>query len=406
MDSPDEKTGKEFLPPRTRCVLRYILEQNARKFASKDCVVFEDNEVWTYAQALQEAYRAANALSSMGIKRGDHILVFLPNNQWWIRTWWGITFLGAVMVPVNYAYKGNMLKHICEDSQSTHMITSPERAARLKDLELELSLIQPEWLIRGSNDKPILDRPIEPWDIHAIVYTSGTTGPSKGCITPYFQTYMNALLWWSKATEEDTFLLDLPLFHIGAHCQAYALWVVGGRIALRSIFSGSRYLEVVRKCGATMAAWIGTIHNYLEKMPPQPDDADNPLRAVLVPSSGDPSSLMARYGIKEVYVIYGMTELSGPILDHGPVPASGSCGKIRPGVELRIVDAHDIPVQQGEIGELIVRSDLPWEMNLGYYNRPEETARTWQNGWFHTGDMFTCDASGNYYFGGIALLCG
>ena len=75
-----------------------------------------------------------------------------------------------------------------------------------------------------------------------------------------------------------------------------------------------------------------------------------------------------------------------------------SCGVIRESYDARVVDEHDQPVETGEVGELILRSELPWTLNAGYLNNPEATAEAWRNGWFHTGDGFICDVHGNYYF--------
>ena len=100
---------------------------------------------------------------------------------------------------------------------------------------------------------------------------------------------------------------------------------------------------------------------------------------------------MARFGIDELVCGYGITDIDNPMIKLGSITNPNSCGKARAGVEVRLVDDHDIPVPTGEVGELIVRTDLPWELTAGYWQRPEETARAWRNGWFHTGDMFICD---------------
>jgi crotonobetaine/carnitine-CoA ligase len=93
-----------------------------------------------------------------------------------------------------------------------------------------------------------------------------------------------------------------------------------------------------------------------------------------------------------------MTELSVPVLSDVNSGVLGSCGRPRSGVECRIVDANDIEVPQGGVGELIVRTDRPWTSNVGYLNDPVATANAWRNGWFHTGDAFRQDEEGNFYF--------
>ncbi len=375
------------------------MERQAKERPQKECILFENGERWTYDRALLEGYKAANTLSSLGVQRGENVLIFLPNGQEWIRAWWGVTFLGAVMVPVNTAYKGAMLQHVCRDSQARHMITNPDLGERVNEIGLDLRIIDAQHLADGPDKEPRLDTPLEPWDIHGIFYTSGTTGLSKGVIIPYLFNYQAATSWLPMATSEDTFLVDAPFYHLLGIHPSLALWTKGGRIAVRTKFSGTRYLEVVRECNATMACLVGTMGAFLEATEPKPDDAVNPLRVVSpAPMVRDPKAFMARFGIETMTAGFGMTEVPNVTMGFDPVSNPKSCGKARKGVELRLVDDHDIPVPTGQAGELIVRTDLPWEMNAGYWQRPEETARAWRNGWFHTGDLLTCDREGNYYF--------
>jgi crotonobetaine/carnitine-CoA ligase len=95
---------------------------------------------------------------------------------------------------------------------------------------------------------------------------------------------------------------------------------------------------------------------------------------------------------------FNMTEVSTPLMTDMNAPPDGSCGWPRSGIECRLVDENDIEIPRGQIGELICRSDIPWNMNAGYDGLPEATARAWRNGWFHTGDLFRQDEQGKYYF--------
>jgi crotonobetaine/carnitine-CoA ligase len=113
----------------------------------------------------------------------------------------------------------------------------------------------------------------------------------------------------------------------------------------------------------------------------------------------DPGAFRERFGIRELCSVYGQTEVSLPlVVPPGGELVAGSVGRARPGVQLRLVDDHDVPVPTGEAGELIVRTEAPWEMNLGYHNRDDATVVAWRNGWFHTGDSFRRDEAGNYFF--------
>ncbi len=389
-----------FLPERSVVVIRHILERYANEQPERECVFFEDGESWNYAQALQEACRAANKLLKTGVRRGENVLIFLPNGQAWLRAWWGVNSIGAIMVPVNTAYKGEMLRHICKDSEAQYIITTPEPAERLQDLDLKLNIIDPSVLAEGSTDVPIPAEPVEPWDIEMILYTSGTTGPAKGVIIPYFQIYQNNRYWLSSATCDDTFLMHYPMFHRSGLDSTSGMLSVGGRIAMLNAFpGGDRYWDVVRQTGATMALLVGSLPEFIFSRPSQPDDVDNPIRwMALGPMVRDPEAFRKRFGIEEMPIGFSMTETSLPLAYNGKITKPRSCGRVRPGVECRIVDEHDIPVPTGEVGELIIRTDLPWEMNQGYWKKPELTAHVWRNGWFHTGDLMFCDADGDYFF--------
>jgi crotonobetaine/carnitine-CoA ligase len=134
----------------------------------------------------------------------------------------------------------------------------------------------------------------------------------------------------------------------------------------------------------------------------RPDDADTPLRHVMMgPLVPQVEEFKRRFGV-EVGTGYGMTEIGAPFASDGYRLANDrSCGKLREGwagYEVQIVDPHDQPLGPNEAGELVVRAREPWVINRGYHNKPEATAAAWQNGWFHTGDAFTVDDDGNYYF--------
>jgi crotonobetaine/carnitine-CoA ligase len=136
--------------------------------------------------------------------------------------------------------------------------------------------------------------------------------------------------------------------------------------------------------------------------PPKLDDSDNSLESILMgPLLANFDEFAERFGVR-IATGYAMTEIGGPLASQGwDLPNAFSCGTIRtgyPDYELRVVDEHDEPVGLGEIGELIIRTGEPWNLNSGYFNMPEKTAEAWRNGWFHTGDGFKVDEEGNYYF--------
>jgi crotonobetaine/carnitine-CoA ligase len=139
---------------------------------------------------------------------------------------------------------------------------------------------------------------------------------------------------------------------------------------------------------------------FLMAQPERQADRDHSLRRILsVPLPPDADAFMKRFGIEGIATGYGSTEVPACIVSTPDSrPIAGSCGRLRDGFEIRLVDDKDIEVPVGEVGEAIVRSDFPWMISPGYENAAEASAIAWRNGWFHTGDLLRCDADGSYFF--------
>src|SRR5207248_2613342 len=149
----------------------------------------------------------------------------------------------------------------------------------------------------------------------------------------------------------------------------------------------------------TMSILLSSMSYFLTSQPPSPDDNDHTLKKlIMIPLIGDLDAFKARFNCK-VTTLFNMTEVSVPIAADGFNLANvSSAGRPRPGVQARLVDEHDEEVPVGTPGELILRSDDPWEFNLGYWRNETATAEAWRNQWLHTGDAFTRDADSNFYF--------
>jgi crotonobetaine/carnitine-CoA ligase len=117
----------------------------------------------------------------------------------------------------------------------------------------------------------------------------------------------------------------------------------------------------------------------------------------IVPLIEGAAEFQRRFGVN-VYTIFNMTEISSPIVSAPNPSVRGTCGRVRAGVEVRLVDENDCEVPTGSVGEMLVRTDRPWAMSHGYHKAPEATARAWRNGWFHTGDAFRTDPEDNFFF--------
>jgi crotonobetaine/carnitine-CoA ligase len=391
-----------ILPAATDIVIRHLLERNASERPDEVFVTFEDGVRWTRADGVMAAYAAANALCDSGVRQGDRVAVFLPNGPDLLRAWWGANALGATIVPINVAYKGNMLRYVLDLTEPTVIVASDDLLPRLDEIDSPVLRIPTPVIQRGRTHGPALDRPIEVWDYHSIILTSGTTGPSKASLTTHLQAYLTGS--WCPVDwgldGGDVFLIDLPLFHNAAQAMTIASLATRTRLAIRSAPAMTAYWETARAAGATVGFLLSSMVGFLLAQPAGPRDTDHSLRLMIAsPLPGDCEAFQRRFGVQDVITAYGSTESSGPLVRAPGTPlVPGFCGRVRDGYEVRLVDEHDVEVPPGQLGELIVRSDLPWTTSAGYVKDPAGTAAAWRNGWFHTADVLRRDDDGNFYF--------
>jgi len=400
------------MPAVDEAVLRPLLEKQAGRLRDKVFVRFADGTQWTYAETLAVARRTAAALQAEGVRPGDRVAAWGPNGALQLRAWFGANYLGAVYVPVNTAYRGNLLAHVIANAGSEVMIADAGLLERLAGLDTaRLKVVFADGAApAGLRQKPVealdgdeknLDLSAAPalWDEYGIIYTSGTTGPSKGVLSSYLHLWTTSVLTYGYMQEADTCLVNLPMFHVGGTTSIYCALTRGAGIALFDGFSASAFWDQVRATGATISSGlIGVMAAFLAKAPPRPDDADNPLRITnIIPVSDFMLDFARRFGF-QTFTGFNMTEISCPLVADLGAKVPGSCGRPRSGVEVRLVDGNDMEVPAGAVGEMILRADNPWAMSHGYNAMPEATAHAWRNGWFHTGDAFRTDADGNFYF--------
>lgn len=404
------------IPAPERCVIPHMLAHRVAKDPDEVFAVFDDDE-WTTQQTLTEALSVAAALRALGVQHGDPVLSWLPNGPDALRTWFGINQLGAIYVPINTGYRGRMLEHVVQDSNARVAIVHASLLSRLSEvdysvLEHVIVIGETDTVLPGVEqgdasifeqhviDTTLRESPAQPWDPYAVIYTSGTTGPSKGVVCSYLQVWATGALTFADLfSAGDRYLVNLPMFHAGGTIGVVGcLWLEGGSVAIVDHFDTRAFWETVRTKQITVCTLLGVMANFLLSREARPDDTDNPLRlAFMIPLVEDALRFGDRFGC-DIYTGFNMTEVSCPLMSEANPTATGSCGRPRSGVDVRLVDAHDREVEPGTVGELIVRSDLPWTLMSGYWQNPEATAHAWRNGWFHTGDAFRVDEDGHYYF--------
>lgn len=405
------------LPPLARRTLAAVLEGHLRMRA--DQVAVRDTERgMSYAALYEEALAFAAGFSQMGVARQEPVLLMLDNHLDFVIAWWALSLTGRVEVPVNTAYKGSILVHVINNSGARVIVADAGYlpvlqavADRLEHLvhvvvrgaaapaALGPRLQQRPWAaLRGPREAPAQ---LDPWDLIGIMYTSGTTGPSKGVRVTHAHAYGYAAPQvLGLADPNDVSLCTLPLFHIGGQWAAiYNNLIAGGSNVLLPRFSATTFWDDVRRHGCTYTMLLGAMANFLFRQPARPDDAVHPLRRVMmVPVMAQIDAFKARFGIEAVCTAYGLTE--GSTVLRAPVGRAepGKVGWPRPDFEVRLVDRHDRPVADGEMGELVIRTDEPWMVMDGYHDMPQATADVWRNQWLHTGDAFRREPDGQFVF--------
>ncbi len=401
------------VPEAEQCVLGEVLRKRAAADPQAIYAIFEDDERWTYRETLAAAEGMAHALRELGVTNGDPVVSWLPNGPDALRTWFGSNLLGAIYVPLNTAYRGRLLEHAVGLSEARVAVVHADLLPRLS--EIDTGKLEHVIVVRGAaaelagvavaddsatrtSGEIVPDRPVRPWDPFAVILTSGTTGPSKGVVCSYVQLAASAgAAFDGRFGPGDRYMVNLPLFHAGGTIGTAAAILLGGGVAIVDGFATGTFWDEIRRTGTTHVTLLGVMATFLVKQPDHADDRRHSLRTVfMVPLVDDADAFAERFSI-EVISMFNMTEVSIPIVsDPNPV-ARGTCGRLRRGMEARIVDEADRELPDGEVGELILRADRPWALNSGYHGAPEATAEAWRNGWFHTGDAFR-RVDGEFFF--------
>lgn len=390
------------------------LEKAATRYNEKIAIHFEfDNLSLTYRELNKRVNQFANSLRSIGIHKGDHVAVMLPNCPEFPLTWLALAKLGAVMVPVNMRYEAHDLEYILNDSDATSLVIYTERVPlfrkiqpccpgikkilRVGDGEGDIGRSLVELAHNAPTDlEPI---PLVLNDLMNIQYTSGSTGFPKGCMLTH-ESWLT--LGWPVARgvkEDDIFMSVQPFYYMDPQWQLIMTLMAGSTMVLTRKYSPSKFIELARKYRATCA--LAPAATLIFKQPESPLDRKHRLRFVLI--YGFPPSLHKKFEERFNVIAregYGMTEIPGGMrvpMEDAFMTGSGSVGKPRPYVEVRIVDEKGEDVPPGGVGELLVRGP---GMFKGYYKKPAETAERFTGDWFRTGDLFRKDEEGYYYIVG------
>lgn len=397
-----------------------LLGQAVSLYPDSPFIVFKD-EIYTYKQTDEISNRAGSLFARGRVEPGDHVAMLMDNSPEFVWTLLGLMKLGAVAVPLNTAATGRLLGYFVDDSECRFVVSDAQYLPELQSV-VALSSLRKVWIRNPTKELLASDSSIRDLehemglvdidhtfndrsyrDVALLMYTSGTTGPSKAVVVPH------ALPVTTAQVVADTFGLNssdrlytcLPLFHGNAMWYSMlTAMTVGGSVALVERFSASRFWEEVAAFGATQVNAMGSMMRILEKHPVTSEERNNALRiAFVVPFPSDPVAFEDRYEAK-ITTTFGLTEMN-PISLSKPgegYDRPGMAGPFHSRFEVRIVDGEDRPVPIGEPGEIVVRPNEPWTSFSGYHNKPVETLAAFRNLWFHTGDVGRIDGDGYIYF--------
>ncbi|HWU23744.1 MAG TPA: AMP-binding protein [Nocardioides sp.] len=395
-------------------VLRYAATTVPDRVALVDCVPDPAlRRTWTYAELLADAERVARALLQR-YASGDRVAVWAPNSADWIVLQHGVAMAGMVLVALNPAYRVREMAYVLQQSGAVAVFCVDEyrgfdMRAMVEGIRADLPGLRDvhsfadweEFLV--SADPATALPEVQPHDTIQIQYTSGTTGFPKGAVLHHMGLVNEATFVAERAGFEDgdVYINAMPMFHIGGGAvTSFGAWARRGTFVLLPGFDAGHVLEAIESFGGTHTLVVPTM---LIAVLDHPDAATRDLssfKTVLSGAASVPAALvrrtMAQLGCR-FSILFGQTETHGVIsqtrLSDTPEDQADTVGQPLPRLEVKIADEiTGAPRPIGEPGEICVRG---YQTMVGFYDMPEETARTIDaDGWLHMGDVGTMDERG------------
>ncbi|WP_296259660.1 MULTISPECIES: AMP-binding protein [unclassified Pseudomonas] len=371
------------------------------------------------------ACRLANGLKQLGVRKGQTVVTLLDNSADAVFIWFAINKLGAVSVPVNTALKGEFLVHQVSDANASIIIAESDYAQRVVQVadrlpKLETLIHRGErpalsfdgqlmaWTQLLSDDASQPEEQVLPGDLAMLIYTGGTTGPSKGCMIShnYACSMARQMLKIASRGAETITWTPLPLFHFNAVASTVlANMMVGAQVAIYPRFSVSNFWPEIERTGANDVQLLASMLPMLAGAPD--NDAMLRCKGQVWMVNGAPfpvpvqDTWKQRFGVTHTICGgFGLSECSLPsLLPFGtPMKPNSSGKRNREDFDVRIVDDHDNELPANTPGEILVRPRKPHIMFEGYWRRPEDTLKVMRNMWFHTGDIGMFDDDDYFYF--------
>jgi crotonobetaine/carnitine-CoA ligase len=416
-------------------ILPKLLTLQAEQAGSTEYLITDERRV-TFAEAEELTNRLAAGLKALGVGKGDRVAFYLDSGIETVLVALATNKAGAIWIPVNTDYKGAWLSETIERSRCKVFITEVSLQERVR--EVLGSLGGAALVVAGEAGRPaeggaadgaaggeplpgamsfdaLLDHPplvpdysdMHYGDTCAVLWTSGTTGKSKGVMQSHncwIRPIAEAASIYFGTRDGDIIYNVLPLYNSGAWITAvFRALYEGVPVVLEKRFSVTTFWDRIRHFGATQTFTLGAMHMFLWNAPATESDRDNPLRvAQMVPM---PEALLKpfseRFGVTLFPMGYGQSEvmvICTPAYCMGTVPFS-SMGLPLPDMELALLDDDNQPVAAGDVGEMCLRPLKPHIIFNGYFDDEKATREAFTGEWYHTGDLGRQDvASGSYWF--------
>lgn len=387
---------------------------------------FTDGPSFTFKELWSQVEVVVSNIRALGVCEGARLAIMLDNGPEFLLCWYGASAAGGIAVPLNTALRGDILTSQLSLAEPTVIVVAANLVHRVLDSTRDAGIVATIVVCGEPNQRKIDGAgescPIVSWrelmvgtasasgvnqassgrsayDPCAIMFTSGTTGVSKGVVwTHRFHQLMGgATVDAMRLTDEDVVFITLPLFHanglnvaLGPALQARSKVVIAPR------FSPTNYWGQIVAAKATVTNQLGSMTQMLMNLDPDPLEREHYLRYVqVIPCPAEYlEQIPRRYGFTPVEG-YGMTD-AGMVLytPFGHAPKPGYCGRPIGIVECRVADSDDYEVPAGSVGELLIRPIEPYGLPSGYWRNSEATVSSWKNLWFHTGDLFVQDHDG------------
>ncbi|MGQ0464484.1 MAG: fatty acyl-CoA synthetase [Sporichthyaceae bacterium] len=383
-----------------------VLTRSARRNPNKVALVFEDR-TWTYRELDAAVSRAAAALLARGLRKGDRVAAYGQNSDAYAIAFLGVARAGLVHVPINYALTGDELQYLISQSGASLVLADPKLAPNLGKLES----CPDHWLLHSADgsvidairtgDVPTIDVEVDDTDLVQLIYTSGTTSRPKGAMMThraYVHEYASCIVALDVKSD-DIALQAMPLYHTAQMHGFLMPWLAMGSTSfLVTVPDIPAMLEIVEREKINTLFLAPTVWVPLSQHADFATRDLTSLRKAYYGASIMPGPVLAR--LQEAlpglgfYNCFGQTEIAplATVLrpeEHADRP--DSCGRAVPFVELKVIDGNGDEVEPGGVGEVVYRSP---QLCLGYWEKPEETAEAFADGWFHSGDMVRIDEEG------------